>query len=68
MVDEANKVHQTPVKLGQRSGDYVELIDGPPAGSRVLATGSAFTLDGDVINPTDDTVAPAPAAAPAEGQ
>lgn len=69
LVDEDNTVHQTPVKLGQRSGDYVELIDGPPAGSRVLATGSAFTLDGDVIKPTEEAAAPAPAvAAPAEGQ
>ena len=67
VVDEANTVHQTPVKLGQRSGDYVQLIDGPPAGSRVLATGSAFTLDGDVIKPTSDAPAPA-AVAPAEGQ
>lgn len=54
LVDDANMVHQTPVKLGQRSGDYVQLIDGPPAGSRVLASGSAFTLDGDVIKPIQD--------------
>lgn len=68
LLDASNMVRQTPVKLGQRSGDYVELIDGPPAGSLVLATGSAFTLDGDVINPTLDADTPAPAAAPAEGQ
>lgn len=64
LVDETNTVHQTPVKLGQRTGDYVELVEGPPAGSRVLAIGSAFTLDGDVIKPADDTAPPAAPAAP----
>ena len=64
LVDETNTVHQTPVKLGQRTGDYVELIEGPPAGSRVLAIGSAFTLDGDVIKPADDAAPPAAPAAP----
>jgi HlyD family secretion protein len=63
-VDETNTVHQTPVKLGQRTGDYVQLIDGPPAGSRVLAIGSAFTLDGDVIKPAEDAAPPAAPAAP----
>ena len=64
LVDETNTVHQTPVKLGQRTGDYVELVEGPPAGSRVLAIGSAFTLDGDVIKPADDAAPPAAPAAP----
>lgn len=64
LVDESNVVRQTPVKLGQRAGEYVELIDGPPAGSRVLATGSAFTLDGDVIVPAKDVPGQAVAAAP----
>jgi HlyD family secretion protein len=64
LVDETNTVHQTPVKLGQRTGDYVQLIDGPPAGSRVLAIGSAFTLDGDVIKPAEDAAPPAAPAAP----
>lgn len=62
LVDDSNTVRQTTVKLGQRAGDFVELIDGPPAGSRVLATGSAFTLDGDVIRPIDNAAAPAAAA------
>ena len=64
LVDETNTVRQTPVKLGQRTGDYVELVEGPPAGSRVLAIGSAFTLDGDVIKPADDAAPPAAPAAP----
>ncbi len=63
VVDDNNAVKQTPVKLGQRAGDFVELVEGPPAGTRVLATGSAFTLDGDVIKPVED-IAGQSAAAP----
>ena len=54
VVGEGNKVARTPVKLGDRVGDYVTLIDGPKSGAIVLATGSAFTLDGDVIQPVED--------------
>ncbi|OYX50452.1 MAG: hypothetical protein B7Y90_03805 [Alphaproteobacteria bacterium 32-64-14] len=63
VVDDKNMVKQTPVKLGQRAGDFVELVEGPAAGARVLATGSAFTLDGDVIKPIDGAAAQ-PAATP----
>jgi len=66
VVDDANKVKRTPVKLGERMGDYVQLTEGPPSGARVLATGSAFTLDGDVIRPVEEGAASAPAAT--EGQ
>lgn len=58
LVGSDNKVKQVPVKLGERSGDYVALIDGPPAGSRVLLVGSSFTLDGDVIHPIEGGAAP----------
>ncbi|MEY2758518.1 MAG: hypothetical protein RIR33_2296 [Pseudomonadota bacterium] len=61
VVDDANKVSRVPVKLGERMGDYVQLLESPPAGTRVLETGSAFTLDGDVINPVEEAAAPAPA-------
>lgn len=57
LVSDDNKVKQVPVKLGERSGDYVQLIQGPPAGSRVLAVGSSFTLDGDTIKPVEERVA-----------
>lgn len=62
VVDANNRVKQTPVKLGERTGDYVQLIDGPPAGTRVLAVGSSFTLDGDIISPVEAGAGPAPAA------
>jgi len=57
LVSENNSVKQVPVKLGERSGDYVQLIEGPPAGSRVLAVGASFTLDGDVIQPIEEGTA-----------
>ena len=62
LVDNDNKVRRVPVKLGERMGDYVQLLESPPAGARVLETGSAFTLDGDVINPVEEGAALAPAA------
>lgn len=62
VVDEKNKVSRVPVKTGERTGDYVQLVEGPAAGSRVLAVGAAFTLDGDVIAPVEEGVAKAPSA------
>ncbi len=62
LVSADNRVKQVPVKLGDRAGDYVQLIEGPPAGSRVLAIGSSFTLDGDVIQPVEEGAATASAA------
>jgi hypothetical protein len=35
----------------------VQLVEGPPAGSRVLSVGAAFTLDGDVIEPIEEGTA-----------
>jgi HlyD family secretion protein len=63
LVGEGNKVSKVPVKIGERTGDFVQLVEGPPAGSRVLQVGAAFTLDGDVIEPIEEGVA-AGAAAP----
>jgi HlyD family secretion protein len=64
VLDAKNKVSRVPVKLGERTGDYVQLIEGPPAGSRVLAVGAAFTLEGDTVNPVEDKVVATPPAAP----
>ncbi len=52
-VDENNELKRAPVKLGERIGDYVQIVEGPPAGTRVLATGAAFQLEGDVITPVE---------------
>jgi len=48
-VDATNHVHRTPVKTGRRVGGYVELLDGPPAGSRVALGGAANVLEGDSV-------------------
>ena len=50
-----DRVRRVPVKTGARARGMVELVEGPPAGSRVLVTGSSFVLDGDKVAPVDET-------------
>jgi len=58
-----NRVRQVAVKLGQHVGGYVELVQGPPVGARVLLGGSTFVLPGDEVKPaqlrSDQSPAPA---------
>ena len=74
VVDQAHHVKQMKVTTGQRGGGQVELISGPPPGSRVLLGASSFVLEGDVVDPVDVAAnaapapAPAPAAAPPAGK
>jgi HlyD family secretion protein len=65
VVDDNNKVSRVAVKLGERIGDYVQLVEGPPANTRVLSVGAAFTLEGDTITPVEDD-AVAQGASPAQ--
>lgn len=58
-----NRVKQVAVKTGARGDGYVELVSGPPAGSRVLERAAALVLPGDVVKP----VQAAPAAGPPAG-
>ena len=44
-----NRVSEVPVKTGEHSGGYVELLQGPPVGSRVLLGASTFVLPGDQV-------------------
>jgi HlyD family secretion protein len=53
VVDTDNHVHRIPVRTGGRAGGFVELLQGPPAGSRVLITGASFVLDGDKVAPVE---------------
>jgi HlyD family secretion protein len=53
VVDAANRVHRVGVHTGRRADGFVELLQGPPAGSRVLVTGSSFVLDGDKVVPAE---------------
>jgi HlyD family secretion protein len=50
-----NRVQQVPIKTGAHEGGYVELVQGPATGSRVLLGSSAFVLPGDTVNPIADT-------------
>ena len=55
VVDPSNRVHRVAVRTGGRSGGFVELLQGPPAGSRVLVSGASFVLDGDKVAPVEGT-------------
>ncbi|WP_293381721.1 efflux RND transporter periplasmic adaptor subunit [Phenylobacterium sp. SCN 70-31] len=57
-----NRVKRVPVQAGARGGGYVEIVKGPPAGSRIVANAGALFLDGDLVRPSD---APAQTAKPA---
>jgi len=48
-IDAANKVIQTKVATGRRSGDRIEITGGLEAGARVVASGAAFLADGDTV-------------------
>ena len=58
-----NRVRMVPVKTGRRATGYVELAQGPPAGSWVLLRAASFVLPGDLVKPIQTGDAP-PAAAP----
>jgi HlyD family secretion protein len=62
LVGAGNKVRRVPIRTGRRANGYVELVDGPAAGSQVLLGGAAFVLDGDVVRPVGAgaPVAPVP--------
>jgi HlyD family secretion protein len=49
VVDANGKVGQVPVRTGDRGGGYVELLSGPPAGSRVVAKAASQILPGDYV-------------------
>jgi len=48
-VDEANKVKQTKVSIGRRSGELIEITDGLDPASRIVVTGAGFLTDGDTV-------------------
>ncbi len=60
LVGDDSTISRAPIVAGQRGGGYVELISGPPVGSRVVAKAAAMLVSGDRINP----VVTAPGAAP----
>ncbi len=56
VIDADNRAKRVLVRTGARTGGFVELLQGPPLGSRVTLGGGAFLLDGDLVDPV-----PAPA-------
>jgi HlyD family secretion protein len=48
-----DRVARVPVSTGQRGGGFVELVTGPPAGSRVVEKAAAMLVPGDVVRPAN---------------
>jgi HlyD family secretion protein len=55
------------VQTAQRGGGWVQLIKGPPAGTRIVQNAAAFLLDGDLIKPSAGDAGVTAAAAPSAG-
>jgi len=62
VIDDDGRVRRAPIQTGLRAGGYVQLIQGPPIGSRVALGGGAFVLDGDKVQtvekPAEGAVTP----------
>jgi HlyD family secretion protein len=66
LIDAQNRAKRAPVKTGARMDGLVELVQGPPVGSRIALGGGAFLLDGDLVVPVAvQTAGSAPAPQPA---
>lgn len=48
-----NRAKHVMVQAGQRGGGLVQLIKGPPAGSRIVENAAAFLLNGDLVKPVE---------------
>jgi multidrug efflux pump subunit AcrA (membrane-fusion protein) len=48
-LDKQSRVRLTKVSVGQRLGDQIEIVDGIPLGTRVVASGAGFLADGDLV-------------------
>jgi HlyD family secretion protein len=53
VVEANNRVKRAPVRTGMRGGGLVQLIEGPPVGTRIVQSASSFLMDGDVVRPTN---------------
>jgi HlyD family secretion protein len=49
LVDADNHARRYPVRTGMRGSGLVQLIEGPPPGSRVVRSAASFLLDGDSV-------------------
>ncbi len=60
VIDASRHAHKTPLRLGLREGDAVEVLSGLQPGAHIVGAGAAFIQDGDRVRPIE-----APRAAPA---
>lgn len=56
-----NRVRRVPVQAGARGSELVQLVKGPPNGTRVVASSASLLLDGDLVRPVEGAAAPAAA-------
>ena len=48
-----NRVRRMAVQTGPRGGGWVQLVKGPPAGTRIVQNAAAFLLDNDLVRPVE---------------
>ncbi|HEV2533066.1 efflux RND transporter periplasmic adaptor subunit [Phenylobacterium sp.] len=48
-----NRVHRVLIEAGARGSGLVQIVKGPPAGTRVVANSASLLLEGDLIRPID---------------
>lgn len=68
VITEQNRADRQAIRAGVREDGFVELIEGPPVGTRVALGGGAFLIEGDAVRPVendDRRPPPANAVAPA---
>ena len=49
VLDRQDRAHRVAVRTGRRANGFVELLQGPPPGTRVILSGAAFILEGDKV-------------------
>ena len=66
VINEQNRADRQAIRPGARADGWVELVQGPPVGTRVALGGGAFLLEGDLVKPVEsDRTRPPPAKVPA---
>ncbi|MFC3067653.1 efflux RND transporter periplasmic adaptor subunit [Phenylobacterium soli] len=64
VVGDDNKLKRVAVQTGQRGGGWVQLMKGPPVGTRIVRAAGTLLLEGDTVKPVEGAQAlAAPAAA-----
>ncbi|MEW5688056.1 MAG: efflux RND transporter periplasmic adaptor subunit [Pseudomonadota bacterium] len=65
VVGSDNRVKRALIQTGARGGGLVQIVKGPPAGTRIVASAASLFLDGDLVRVVDGPAAPAQTKAPA---